>query len=90
MTRTTTNVNGGRGEAHTEKVFEAPAMDWGTDRSRDPTRGITLRMGCGHGVALVRGRSIEVSPDPQIDDKEGRVPPEPAATPLLQDTLLRV
>ena len=36
------------------------------------------------------GRTREVSTEPQIDDREDKVPPDPVVTPLLQDTLLRV
>ena len=38
----------------------------------------------------MRGRAREVSPEPQIDGTEDQVPPEPAVTPLIHDTLLRV
>ena len=36
------------------------------------------------------GRAREVSTEPQIYDREDKVPPDPVVTPLLQDTLLRV
>ena len=38
----------------------------------------------------MRGRAREVSTEPQIDNREDQVPPDPVVTPLLQDTLLRV
>ena len=38
----------------------------------------------------MRGHAREVSTEPQIDDREDQVPPDPVVTPLLQDTLLRV
>ena len=51
MTRTRTNVTGGRGEALPEAVVEAPARGRGRSRAR----------GHGHGAAPVRGRALEVS-----------------------------
>ena len=88
MTRTRTNVTGGRGEALPEAVVEAPARGRGRSRARVRAHGTTLARGLSR--APVRGCAREVSLEPQIDDKEDQVPPEPAVTPLLQDTLLRV
>ena len=51
---------------------------------------MTVAIVRGRGSAQVRGHSREVSPEPQIDDREDQVPPEPALTPLLQDILFRV
>ena len=90
MTRTRTNVTGGRGEALPEEVVEAPATGKGRARANGRARGTAVERGCGRGAAPERGRAREVSPEPQIDGKEDQVPPEPVVTPLLQDTLLRV
>ena len=38
----------------------------------------------------MRGSAREISTEPQIDDREDQVPPDPVVTHLLQDTLLRV
>ena len=61
MTRTRTNVTGGRGETLIKAVVEAPTR--GKDRSQDRVRarGATLARGHGHGAAPVRGRALEVS-----------------------------
>ncbi|XP_015165067.1 uncharacterized protein [Solanum tuberosum] len=90
LTRTRATVTGGRGEALPEAVVEAPARGRGRARARGRARGTILAKGRGRGAAPVRGRTREASPEPQIDDREDQVPPEPAVTPLLQDTLLRV
>ena len=50
----------------------------------------TVPTGHGRREAPVRGRAREVSTEPQIDNREVQVPPDPVVTPLLQDTLLRV
>ncbi|XP_015057766.1 uncharacterized protein LOC107004065 isoform X2 [Solanum pennellii] len=90
MTRTRTNVTGGRGEALPEAVVEAPARGRGRSRARGRASSATVARGRGRGAAPVRGRAREVSTEPQIDDREDQVPPDPVVTPLLQDTLLRV
>ena len=90
MTRTRTNVTGGRGEALPEAVVEAPARGRGRSRARGRASSATVTRGRGRGAAPVRGRAREVSTEPQIDDREDQVPPDPVVTPLLQDTLLRV
>uniref|UniRef100_M1D2F6 5-epiaristolochene synthase n=1 Tax=Solanum tuberosum TaxID=4113 RepID=M1D2F6_SOLTU len=83
MTRTRATVTGGRGEALPEAVVEALARGRGRARARGRARGTTLARGRGRGAAPVRGRTREASPEPQIDDREDQVPPEPAVTPLL-------
>ena len=90
MTRTRTNVTGGRGEALPEAVIEAPARGRGRSRARGRASSTTVARGRGRGAAPVRGRAREVSTEPQIEGREDQVPPDPVATPLLQDTLLRV
>ena len=90
MTRTRTNVTGGRGEALPEAVVEAPSRGRGRSRARGRAISTTVARGHGHGAAPVRGRTREVSTEPQIDGREDQVPPDPVVTPLLQDTLLRV
>ena len=90
MTRTRTNVTGGRGEALPEAVVEAPARGRGRSRARGRASSTTVARGRGRGAAPVRGLAREVSTKPQIDDREDQVPPDPIVTPLLQDTLLRV
>ena len=90
MTTTRTNVTGGRGEALHEAVVEAPARGRGRSRARGRVSSTTVARGRGRGAAPVRGRSREVSTEPQIDGREDQVPSDPVVTPLLQDTLLRV
>ena len=90
MTRTRTNVTGGRGEALPEAVVKAPARGRGRSRARGRASSTTVARGRGRGAALLRGSATEVSTEPQIDDREDQVPPDPVVTPLLQDTLLRV
>ncbi|XP_069149394.1 uncharacterized protein [Solanum lycopersicum] len=90
MTRTRTNVTGGRGEALPEAVVEAPARGKGRSRARGRASSTTVARGRGRGAAPVRGLAREVSTEPQIDDREDQVPPDPVVTPLLQDMLLRV
>ena len=90
MTRTRTNVTGGRGEALPEEVVEAPARGRGRSRARGRASSTTVARGRGRGAAPLRGSAREVSTEPQIDDREDQVPPDPVVTPLLQDTLLRV
>ena len=90
MTRTRTNVTGGRGEALPEAVVEAPARGRGKSRARGRASSTTLARGRGRRAAPVRGRDREVSTEPQIDGREDQVPPDPVVTPLLQHTLLRV
>ena len=90
MTRTRANVTGGRGEALPEAVVKAPARGRGRSRARGRTSSMTVARGRGRGATPVRGRAREVSTEPQIDDREDQVPPDPVVTPLLQDTLLRV
>ncbi|XP_069143501.1 uncharacterized protein [Solanum lycopersicum] len=90
MTRTRTNVIGGRGEALPEAVVEAPDRGRGRPRARGRASITTVTRGRGRGAAPERGHAREVSPDPQIDGREDDVTPEPVVTPLLQDTLLRV
>ena len=90
MTRTRTNITGGRGEALPEAVVEAPARGRGRSRARGRASSTIIARGRGHGAAPVRGRCREVSTEPQIDGREDQVSPDPVVTPLLQDTLLRV
>ena len=90
MTRTRTNVTSGRGEALLEAVVEAPSRGRGRSRARGRASSATVARGRGCGAAPVRSRAREVSTEPQIDDIEDQVPPDPVVTPLLQDTLLRV
>ena len=90
MTKTRTNVTRGRGEALPEAVFEAPARGRGRSRARGRPSSATVARGRGRGEAPMRSRAREVSTEPQIDDIEDQVPPDPVVTPLLQDTLLRV
>ena len=90
MTRTRTNVTGGRGEALPEAFVEAPARGRGRSRARGRSSSTTVARGRGRGAAPVRGRAREVSPESLIDGREVQVPPEPIVIPLLQDTLLRV
>ncbi|KAK4708549.1 hypothetical protein R3W88_029474 [Solanum pinnatisectum] len=90
MTRTRATITGGRGEALPKTVVESPARGRGRSRARGCARGMTLTKGRTCGAAPVRGRVREVSLKPHIDDGEDQVPPNPATTPLLQDTLLRV
>ena len=90
MTRTRTNIIGGRGEALPEAVVEAPTRGRDRARARDSARGTTIARGHVRGAAPVRGRAREVSTDHQIDGREDQVPPDPIVTHLLQDTLLRV
>ena len=90
MMRTRTNVTGGRGEALPEAVVEAPARGRGISRARGRASSTTVARGRGRGAAPLRGSAREVSTEPQIDDREDQVPPDPVVTPLLQDTLLRV
>ena len=90
MTRTRTNVTGGRGEALPEAVVEAPARGRGRSRARGRASSTTVARGHRRGAAPLRGSAREVSTEPQIDDREDQVPPDPVVTPLLQDTLLRV
>ncbi|KAK4721369.1 hypothetical protein R3W88_011602 [Solanum pinnatisectum] len=86
MTRTRATVTGGREEA----VVEAPTRGRGRARARGRAQGMKLARGRARGAALVRDGAREVSVEPEIDDREDQVPSEPATTPLLQDTLLRV
>ena len=79
MRRTSANVTGGREKALLEEIVEAPIRGRGRARARDRAHGTALARGRGHEGALVRGRS-----------SEEQVPLEPATTPLLQDSLLRV
>ena len=73
MTRTRTNVTGGRGEALPEAVVEAPASGRGRSRAR----------GRASRAAPVRGRAREVSTEPQIDGREDQVSQDLVVTPLL-------
>ena len=90
MTRTRTNVTGGRGEALPEAVVEAPARGRGRSRAKGRASSTTVARFQGRGAAPVRGRARELSTEPQIDGRDDQVPPDPVVTPLLQDTLLRV
>lgn len=90
MTRTRTNVSGGRGEALPKVVVEAPARGRGRARARCHASSTTVARVRGREAAPLRGSGREVSTEPQIDDREDQVPPDPIVTPLLQDTLLRV
>ena len=90
MTRTRTNVTGGRGEALLEAVVEAPARGRGRSRARGHARSTIVARGHGRGAAPVRGHAREVSTEPHIDGRENQVPSDPVVTPFLQDTLLRV
>ena len=87
MTRTRTNVTGGRGEALLEAIVEAPARGRGRSRARGRASSTTVVRDRGRGATPVRGRAREVSTEPQIDDREDQVPPDPVVTPLLQDTV---
>ena len=90
MTRTRTNVTGGRGEALPEAVVETPTGGRGRSRARGSASSTTKARVHGRGVAPVRGRAREVSTEPQIDGREDQVPRDPVVTPLLKDKLLRV
>ena len=70
MTRTRTNVTGGRGEALPEAVVEAPARGRGRSRARGRASSTKVARGRGRGPAPVIGRDREVSTEPQIDDRE--------------------
>ena len=83
MTRTRTNVTGGRGEALTEAVVEALARGRGRSRARGHASRKIVARGRGHGAAPVRGRAREVSTEPQIDGREDQVPQDPVVTHLL-------
>ncbi|KAH0773429.1 hypothetical protein KY290_010566 [Solanum tuberosum] len=90
MARTRATLISGKGEKIPEIVVEAPAKGRNRARARGRAYGTTLARGRARGATPVRDRSREVSPEPQIDDIEDQVPPEPASTPFLHDTLLRV
>ena len=81
MMNTRTNVTGGRVEALPEAIVEAPARGSGRSRARGRARRTTVARGRGRGVAPLRvsARATE----PQIDDREDQVPPDPVVTPLL-------
>ena len=83
MTRTRTNVTGGRGEALPEAIVEAPARGRGRSRARGRASSTTVARGRGRGEAPVIGRARDVSTEPQIDGREDQVPPDPVVTPLL-------
>ena len=83
MTRTRTNVTGGRGEALPEAVVEAPARGRGRSRARGRASSATVTRGRGRRAAPVRGRAREVSTEPQIDGREDQVPQDPVVTHLL-------
>ena len=83
MTRTRTNVTGGRGEALPEAVVEAPARGRGRSRARGRASSTTVARGRGRGAAPVRGRAREVSTEPQIDGREDQVSQDLVVTPLL-------
>ena len=70
MTRTRTNITGGRGQALPEAVVEAPARGRGRFRARGRASSATVARGRGRGAAPVRGHDREVSTEPQIDDRE--------------------
>ena len=72
MTRTRTNVTGGRGEALPEAIVEAPARGRGRSQARGCASSTTIARGRGHGAAPVRGRAREVSTEPQIDGYRGQ------------------
>ena len=90
MTRTRTNVTGGRGEALPKAIVEAPARGRGRSRARGCASSTTVARGRDRGAAPLIGRAREVSTEPQIDGRENQVPLDPVVTPLLKDTLLRV
>ena len=90
MTRSRTNVTGGRAETLPEGVVEDPARGRGRSRARGRSSSTIVARGRGRGAALVRGRAREVSTEPQIDGREDHVPLDPIITTLLHDTLLRV
>ena len=83
MTRTRTNVTGGKGEALPEAVVEAPARGRGRSRARGHASSTIVARGRGCGAAPLRGSAREISTKPQIDDKEDQVPPDSVVTPLL-------
>ena len=64
MTRTRTNVTGGRGEALPEVVVEAPARGRGRSRARGRASSTTVARGRGRGAAPLRGSAREVSSEP--------------------------
>ena len=90
MTRTRTNITGGRRETLPEAVVESPARGRGRSRARGRASSTIVAKGRGHGAAPERGRAREDSTKPHIDGREDQIPPEPIVTPLLHDTLLRV
>uniref|UniRef100_M1DU08 Uncharacterized protein n=1 Tax=Solanum tuberosum TaxID=4113 RepID=M1DU08_SOLTU len=90
MARTRATVIGCKGDEVPETVVEAPPRGRSRARVRGRSHGTTLARGWARGATPVRGHAREVSPEPQIDDKEDQIPPDPGSTPLLQDTLLRV
>ena len=70
MTRTRTNITGGRGKALPEAVVEAPARGRGRSRARGRAHGTIVAIVRGRKATPVRGRAREVSPEPQIDGRE--------------------
>ena len=72
MTRTRTNVTGGRGEALPEAVVEAPSRGRGRSQARGRSSSTIVARCRGRGATLVRGRAREVSTEPQIDGYRGQ------------------
>ena len=70
MTRTGTNITGGKEEALPEEVVEAPARGKGRSRARGLASSTTVARGRGRGAAPMRGDAREISPEPQIDGAE--------------------
>ncbi|KAK4737463.1 hypothetical protein R3W88_001160 [Solanum pinnatisectum] len=73
-----------------EIVVESPARGRGRAKTIGRACGTTLARGRARGAAPVRGHTREISPKPQIDDREDQVPQMLVSTLLLYDTLLRV
>ena len=64
MTRTRTNVTGGRVEALPEAIVEAPARGRGRSRARGRASSTTVARGRGRGAAPLRGSAREISTEP--------------------------
>ena len=64
MTRTRTNITGGRGKALPEAVVEAPARGRGRSRAKGRASSTTVARGRGHGAAPMGGHAREVSTEP--------------------------
>ena len=64
MTRTRSNVTGGRRKALPEAVVEAPARGRVRSRARGRAGSTTVARGRGRGAAPLRGSAREISTEP--------------------------